>query len=63
MVGIPHGGEDVGHGWPHVQSDGARLTQHDIRHGRNRQNMPPGRDPLVVPATLHNVRNGLAIDL
>ena len=25
--------------------------------------MPPGRDAAVVPATLDNVRNGLAIDL
>ena len=25
--------------------------------------MPPGRDAVVVPATLDNVRNGLAIDL
>jgi hypothetical protein len=25
--------------------------------------MAPGRDAVVVPATLDNVRNGLAIDL
>ena len=63
MVGIPQGGEDVGSARPHVYSDRGRLTQHDVRHGRNRQNMPPGRDAVVVPATLDNVRNGLAIDL
>jgi hypothetical protein len=25
--------------------------------------MPPGRDAVIVPATLDNVPNGLAIDL
>ena len=63
MVGIPQGGENVGSAWPHVYSDRGRLTQLVIRHGRNRQNMPPGRDAVVVPATLDNVRNGLVIDL
>ena len=63
MVGIPQGGEDIGSAWPYVYSDRGRLTQHDVRHGRNRQNMPPSRDAVVVPATLDNVRNGLAIDL
>ena len=63
MVGIPQGGKDVGSAWPHVYSNRGRLTELDIRHGRNRQNMPPGWDAVVVPATLDNVRNGLAIDL
>ena len=51
MVGIPDGGEDVGAAWPHVHSNRGRLTQHDVRHGRNSQNMWPARDAVVVPAT------------
>ena len=37
--------------------------QLDVWHDRNRQNMGPGRDEVVVAATLDNVRDGLAIDL
>ena len=37
------------------------VTRHDVRHGRNDQNMPPGGDAMVVCATLNNIRNRSAI--
>ena len=63
MIGIPKGSKDVGSAWPDVRSNRGWVTQHDIRHRRNGQNMAPGRDSVIVPATLHKVRNRLAIDL
>ena len=63
MVGIPKGSKDVRSARPHIHSDRGWVTQHDIWHSRNGQNMAPGRDAVIVPATLDNVRNRLAIDL
>ena len=63
MIGVPQGGKDIRSAWPHVHRNRGRVTQQDIRHRRNGQKMAPGLDAVIVPATLDNVRNRLAIDL
>jgi hypothetical protein len=63
MIGIPQGGKDVRSARPHVHGNRGRITRHDIRNGRNSQNMAGGRDVVIVPATRDDVRNRSPIDL
>ena len=63
MIGIPHGGENVGSAWAHVHSNRARLTRDVVWHGRNGQYVLPCRDGMIVFATLDDVRDRSAIDL
>jgi hypothetical protein len=63
VVGTPQGSEDVGSARSHIQSGRRRLTHDHIRDGRKGEYMAPRRYAMVVPATLDNICNSLAIDL